>query len=99
MSAIDMDLLRSFLIVAQDLNITRAARRLFVTQQTLSGKLQRLERALGTTLLVRTTRGVALTRAGEILASGGLAVLGDLDELASRVREAALDQGRSVSSV
>lgn len=92
MGAIEMDLLRAFLVVAQDLNITHAAKRLFVTQQTLSGKLQRLEHALGTTLLVRTTRGVVLTRAGEMLAAEGLALVLDLDALAARVRSAASDQ-------
>jgi DNA-binding transcriptional LysR family regulator len=54
--------------VAQELNITRAAARLHLAQQAVSVQVKQLERALDTDLLVRNSRGVALTPAGAVLA-------------------------------
>lgn len=78
--------LRSFLAVAEERNITRAAQRLHLAQQAVSGHVQQLERALGATLLVRTSRGVRLTAAGDELAAGAKDMVAGLEELGSRVR-------------
>ena len=90
---VDVRLLQAFLAVAKELNITRAAARTHMTQQTLSVQIQRLERAMGVDLLVRSTRGVRLTPAGEALAQAAADVVAELDGLAGRVRAAA---GRAV---
>lgn len=58
-----------FRIVAVERSFTRAAVRLGVTQSALSQTLKRLEAELGVKLLVRTTRSVAPTHAGEQLLS------------------------------
>lgn len=55
--------LRYFLAVAEELNFTRAARRLNVVQQTLSEGIAQLEEMLGLRLFDRATRPVALTDA------------------------------------
>ena len=86
MSAVDVRLLRSFLAVAEDRNISAAARRLFLSQQTLSGQIQQLERSVGVPLLVRGTRGVTLTAAGERLAAGAAGLTAQLDALVAEVR-------------
>ncbi|RBL81590.1 LysR family transcriptional regulator, partial [Streptomyces cavourensis] len=57
--------LRNFVVVAEELNLSRAAPRLFVTQQALSKQLRDLEEAVGVRLLDRSTRRMALTPAGE----------------------------------
>lgn len=57
--------LRRFVVLAEELNFTRAAARVHVTQQVLSSQMRRLEAAVGTPLLRRTTRHVELTPAGE----------------------------------
>ncbi|MGV9771633.1 LysR substrate-binding domain-containing protein [Streptosporangium sp. NPDC003464] len=85
---VDMRQLQAFLVVAQELNITRASARLHITQQTLSTQIQQLERAIGVTLLVRTSRGVLLTPAGDELERGGGAVVSELGDLTERVRAA-----------
>lgn len=59
--------LRYFVAVAEDLNVTRAAERLFVSQPALSKQLRVLERQLGFALFERVHSGVALTRQGEAL--------------------------------
>jgi DNA-binding transcriptional LysR family regulator len=59
--------LRYFVAVAEELNFTRAAARLFVAQQALSRDVAQLERRLGVGLFARTTRRVTLTPDGERL--------------------------------
>lgn len=56
--------LECFIAVAEELSFTRAARRLRLSQPPLSRHIQALESKLGTTLLERTPRSVALTAAG-----------------------------------
>jgi DNA-binding transcriptional LysR family regulator len=64
---LDVRTLRYFVAVAEELNFTRAAERLFVAQQAISRDIRKLERRLGTTLFDRTTRRVSLTPDGERL--------------------------------
>jgi DNA-binding transcriptional LysR family regulator len=59
--------LRYFVAVAEELNFTRAAARLFVAQQAVSRDIRQLERRIGSALFVRTTRRVTLTPEGERL--------------------------------
>lgn len=56
--------LRCFLVLAEELNFTRAAVRLGIPQPALSTQIRRIERHLGTPLFERTTRTVVLTAAG-----------------------------------
>lgn len=90
---IDVRYLRSFLLVAEELNVTRAAARLHLTQQAVSTHIQQLEQALRVVLLVRTPRGVSLTAAGEVLAAGGRRLVADLAGLGQRVRAVAAAAG------
>lgn len=66
LEAIDLELrvLKYFLTVADEGNITRAADILHVTQPTLSRQLMELEDDLGTALLIRGKRSVTLTDEG-----------------------------------
>jgi DNA-binding transcriptional LysR family regulator len=83
---LDTQRLRTFVVVAQESNITRAAVRLHMTQQAVSTHVQRLERELGVKLLVRQTKGVVLTPAGEELAARGTALLAQLEEVRHSVQ-------------
>ncbi len=56
-----------FLEVARSGSISKAARRLHTVQTNVSARMQKLEAALGRTLLTRTARGIDLTTAGEAL--------------------------------
>lgn len=90
---VDLRLLRSFVAVAEELNFTRAAKRLFIAQQALSAQIQQLEAAVGTQLLTRTTRHVELSAAGESLLADARRILRDVE--ASVVRARRIGLGRS----
>jgi DNA-binding transcriptional LysR family regulator len=57
--------IEAFLEVARYQNLSRAAEALFVSQPTLTARLQSLEASLGEQLFVRTRRGMRLTEAGD----------------------------------
>lgn len=63
----DLNLLPLFLAVAEEHNFRAAADRLGVTRSAVSQGMRRLEDAFGTALVMRTTRSVRLTEAGERL--------------------------------
>lgn len=52
--------------LAECLNFSQAAQRLYVTQPTISKQIGKLERNLGFSLFYRSTKNVKLTEAGEI---------------------------------
>lgn len=61
---LDLGLVRSFVVTAEELHFRRAAERLFVTQQALSQRIRRLESLMGVPLFARGRRGVELTEEG-----------------------------------
>jgi DNA-binding transcriptional LysR family regulator len=52
-------------VLAQEMNMRKAAERLFVSQPALSQRLQTIEKEWGTKLFVRSQKGLAMTPAGE----------------------------------
>lgn len=61
---VGMDLVKSFLLVAEELNFRRSAERLNLDRSALTRRIQKLEHQLGFRLLDRSTREVVLTPAG-----------------------------------
>lgn len=59
--------LRYFLVVAEEKQITSAAKRLYIAQPPLSYQLKQLEKEVGAQLFKRTAHGIELTDAGQIL--------------------------------
>jgi DNA-binding transcriptional LysR family regulator len=82
--------LRAIVAIAEELHFRRAARRLAITQPTLSEQLAQLEAELEVRLVDRTRRLVRLTQAGEVFVAGARRTLADLDQTSSEAREAGL---------
>ena len=66
--------LKYFLMVAEELNITRAAERLYISQQSLSNHIGNLEKELETKLFTRSPK-LSLTYAGEQLVDTATQIL------------------------
>ncbi|MGX6605253.1 LysR family transcriptional regulator [Micromonosporaceae bacterium Da 78-11] len=84
----DLDRLRSFLVLAEELHFTRAAARLHLTQPALSQQVQALERQLGTELVKRDARGCTLTDVGHQVAGEARRLLADVDAGGARIQAA-----------
>lgn len=80
--------LRSFLVVADELNVGRAAERLHLTQPTLSRQIAALEHDLGVPLFTRVKRRFALTAAGETFRSEAQDVVRRADEAVKAAQRA-----------
>jgi DNA-binding transcriptional LysR family regulator len=81
--------IEAFLEVARRQNLSRAAEALFVSQPTLTARLQSLEAALGEQLFIRTRRGMRLTEAGDAFlpyAEHAVAALADGRERLAELR-------------
>ena len=63
----EIRVLRNFLVVVREQNITRAAESLHIAQPSLSKQLMDLEMELGKPLLIRGKRKITLTEDGVLL--------------------------------
>jgi LysR family transcriptional regulator, nitrogen assimilation regulatory protein len=98
--AADLQRWRTFLIVAEQGSLTRAAIQLGASQSLLSRQINALERDCGTRLFVRTGRGVALSETGDRIFSRVKALLKDAQTLDEEIRGASRDPvGRVILGV
>ncbi len=79
--------LRYFLAVAEEGSFRGAARKLFLSQPTLSHQIQQLEMQMGTTLIERLPRRARLTPAGRILHTRAIRILRELDDARREISE------------
>jgi monoterpene epsilon-lactone hydrolase len=86
--ALELRHLRAFICVAEELNFSRAADRLFVSQPALSRQIRALERLIGCDLLRRSTHQVELTPGGEALLEPARQLLRDLAAAVGAARSA-----------
>ena len=82
----DLHQLRCFVAAAEELHFGRAAQRLDMLPSALGRFIRLLEDDLGTRLMTRTTRSVALTDDGTVLLKEARALLAQADTLAGRFR-------------
>ncbi len=81
--------LRYFLTVAEELNLTRAAQRLGISQPPLTQQVKALEAELGVSLLDRSAYRIELTDAGRVFAAEAARILGDARSAMQASRRAA----------
>ena len=85
---LDLERMRKFVVVAEELHFGRAAQRLGIAQPPLSRAIRQLEHRLGVELLIRNSRGVRLTAAGEVLLHEGQKALDAVTAAARRAQRA-----------
>lgn len=88
--------LKYFIAVAEELNISRAAVRLNLSQPPLTRHIQALEDELGVLLFKRTTWGVQLTEAGEMLLVRARGIQNHLQLVVEQARSLARGQAEQL---
>lgn len=83
----ELRVLRYFLAVAQQRNITKAAQELLVSQPTLSKQLADFENELGAQLFIRGHRQITLTEEGEYLQARAKEIVQLADQTAANIQE------------
>ena len=81
----EMSQLRTFRVVAETLNFTRAAERLGLTQSAVSHQIKALEEELGEPLFIRAKRGVKLSPAGQMALEQVERILDETEALRERI--------------
>lgn len=80
--------LRYFVAVAEELNFSRAAGRIYLSQPALSQQVRKLEGELGVKLFTRAGNRIELTEAGNVLLEGARRALMQVEQTSRAVREA-----------
>lgn len=71
--------LRGFVAVAEEANVSRAARRLAISQPPLTRQIRELEAELGVALFARSARGMRLLPSGEVFLAHARGILEAVD--------------------
>lgn len=87
-SGMDLRQLRYFVAVAEEANISRAAKKIFLTQSALSRQIKALEDEIGQCLLERQAHSIRLTPVGEALLQEARDLLQHAQQMLERVRSA-----------
>ena len=91
----DLRTLQYFVIVAEELNITRAAEKLHMSQPPLSAQIKNLEAELETELFIRGKRRLSLTESGKLLYRRAKGIL----SMAERTRAELISLSRGMSGI
>ena len=75
--------IRSFVAVAEEASVSRAARRLAISQPPLTRQIHDLEDELGVRLFARTPRGMRLLPPGEVFLGHARTILAAVDRAAT----------------
>lgn len=88
----DLKKLKYFAVVATEGSFHRASAKLYVAQPALSRQIRDLEEEIGVDLFVRSSRGVSLSPAGEVLLAEVERLLPQIEQAKKMTRRAAAGQ-------
>jgi len=80
---VDIDKLETFLLAAETLSFSETAKRLHLSQPTVSHHIKTLEKSMGVVLFTRTNSGLELTEAGRLLLPWAHRLLHDTNNMQS----------------
>jgi len=78
---LDLKQLQYFIAVTEQMNFSKAAEKLHISQPSLSNAIKKLEQEIGSPLLKRNTRNLQLTEAGELLYERAKVILKNMEIL------------------
>jgi DNA-binding transcriptional LysR family regulator len=82
---IDIQKIETFLCVAENLNISEAAKQIHLSQPTVSHQIKLLEQELGVSLFIRSNTGLRLTEAGRLTLPWARHLLHDINDFKGMV--------------
>lgn len=92
----DLRELRYFVELARELNFTKAARNLYVSQSALSKTIAKLEKQLGLSLIVRSGNQFVLSGTGKYLYNKGKLLLDEFDQLSAELHDMGQKASRTI---
>lgn len=90
--------LRYFCAVAEELNLTKAAEKLFIAQPPLTRQIKQLEDNIGAVLFIRQARGLTLTPAGHYFLQHAKQILAKVSVTVEETRRMA-EHGKTLFSI
>lgn len=84
--------IRYFVAVAEEGHVSRAAKKLNISQPPLSRHIRTLEEELGTELFERTARGMRVLPAGEAFLKHARQILASVDRAVAELRDSNFGQ-------
>lgn len=87
-SVLRLDLIETFIVIAEERCLARAAERLYVSPSGITRRLQALETEYGTALIDRRCKTLGLTPAGHALVPHAIAITAAAQAAAEAVHEA-----------
>lgn len=83
-----IDLLREFIMLSKNLNFSKTAKELYITQSVLSKHIVSLENEVGATLFIRNNHNVELTEIGQLFLIEATTLIMKYDESMKKIRSA-----------
>ncbi len=84
---INIELLKTFYIVAKERNITKASNKLLISQSTVSKSIKNLESQLECQLFTRSKKGVELTKEGQLLYESTEKIISILNQNIDKIKK------------
>lgn len=89
-----LDKLYYFLVVADELNFTKASEKCYIAQTVMSRHIASIEKEIGFKLFYRNNRNVKLTPEGEIFYKGVSQILKDYDATITKAKNVHMEENR-----
>lgn len=93
----DIKQLHYFIAVSEQMNFSKAAERLHISQPSLSNAIKKLEQEIGSPLLERNTRNLQLTEAGELLFERAKVIVKNMEVLKIEMDEVIVHGTRDIT--
>jgi len=94
---VDIKQLHYFIAVSEQMNFSKAAERLHISQPSLSNAIKKLEQEIGSPLLERNTRNLQLTEAGELLFERAKVIVKNMEVLKIEMNEVIVHGTRDIT--